>query len=133
MTKSPRRSETSDGEVKHSAVSDADVEAWAERERKRRAEWAEGPTENDKRAYARGEHWRRGGSFGGRRDDVVEGRRVVERVQRDSTLALLGVAAMVAEAPYRLIGSLVRAGREWEDEFHVPPRQRRRVVLDEDD
>jgi hypothetical protein len=132
MTKSQRHSDSSDGD-KHFAVSDADVEAWAERERKRRAQWAEGPTEEEKRAYARRERWRRGDTARSRRSDLSEGRRVVERVQRDSALALLGVAALVAEAPYRLIGTLVRAGRDWEDEFDIPPRQPRRVVLDEDD
>src|SRR5262245_10519099 len=133
MTKSPRHSESSDDNDKYSAVSDADVEAWAEGERKRRARWAEGPTEEEKKSYARREYRRRGLTGRSRHDDASEGRRVVERVQRDSVLALLGVATLVAEAPYRLIGSFVRAGREWEDEFHAPPRRRRRVVLDDDD
>jgi hypothetical protein len=133
MTKSPRHSQSSEGEDNDFAVSDAEVEAWAERERRRRAEWAEGPTEEEKRAYARRVRWQRGGSGRDHRKDVYEGRRVVHRLRRDTALAMIGLGALLAEAPYQLIGGALRAGREWEDEFYAPPRQRKRVALDEED
>jgi hypothetical protein len=130
MTKHPRHSESPDGDDRF-GVSDAEVETWAAREHQRRIDWSTGPTEHEKRAWARRQRWHRGN--GTRDSDVFEGQRVIDRTKRDSALALIGVARLLVEAPYRLIGSLVRAGREWEAEFHAPPRQRRRVLLDGED
>jgi hypothetical protein len=133
MTKHPRRSESPDGDDNGSAVSDAEVEAWAARERQRRVDWSDGPTEEEKKAWARRERWRHDGGGRTKCADVSEGRRVVDRLERDSALALIGAVSLLAEAPYRLVGSLIRAGREWEDELYVPRRQRRRVLLDDED
>src|SRR5512135_2674640 len=37
---------------------DDEAEAWAERERKRREEWLQGPTGEEKAAWARAQRWR---------------------------------------------------------------------------
>jgi hypothetical protein len=119
-------------------VSESEISAWAERERKRRKEWLEGPSEEEKRAWARNERRRRVldyrlGTELGLDIDIAEGRKIADRFSHDATLALAGVASRLFEAPYRLLGGLMREGREWEDEYHSPPRRRRRVRLDDED
>ena len=118
-------------------VTESDVSAWAERERQRRQKWIEGPTESEKRAWARAEHRRRLREqlLDTEEDmdaDLVEGRRVADRLQYESTLALAGAASRLFNSPYRYFGSLLREGAEWEEEHRVPLRKRRRVRFDEE-
>jgi hypothetical protein len=113
-----------------------EVDAWAERERERRRRWVEGPSEDERREWAARQSRRRPRPDSDRHaddDDVEEGRRVADRLQHDAALALVGVANRLAEAPYRLLGDLVRSGRSWEDEFLSPGRRRRRVRYRDED
>jgi hypothetical protein len=113
-----------------------EVDAWAERERERRRRWVEGPSEDERREWAARQHRRRrwlDTDPHSNEDDVEEGRRVADRLQHDAALALVGVANRLAEAPYRILGDLVRAGRSWEDEFMSPGRRRRRVRYRDED
>src|SRR5260370_28052676 len=63
MSKSPTESRRSDSASDTAnepwAVPEADIAAWAERERKRRQAWLEGPNEEDKQAWADAERQRR--------------------------------------------------------------------------
>jgi hypothetical protein len=115
-------------------VSNADVEVWATRVRAQRRAWLEGPSEEEKRAWAERERRRR--TRGLERDDYdddeYEGRRIAERWRRDLELVLTGLAGRIVEPPYALIGNLAREGRRYEDEFHHARRRRRRVLADED-
>jgi hypothetical protein len=115
-------------------VSDADVEAWAGRVRAARRAWLEGPSEEEKKAWAEKE--RRRGSRRSERedydDDEYEGRRIADRLRRDVELVLTGLAGRIVEPPYALIGNLAREGRRFEDEFYHVRRRRRRVLSDED-
>ena len=52
MSKSSRESPRSDRADDPWAVPEADIAAWAERERKRRQAWLEGPDEEEKQAWA---------------------------------------------------------------------------------
>jgi hypothetical protein len=113
----------------------SDVDAWTERERERRRRWLEGPSEEEKREWA-SRQWRRRRRDKGRHldeDDFEEGRRVADRLQHDAALALVGAANRLVEAPYRILGDLVRSGRDWEEDFLAPVRRRRRVRYREED
>jgi hypothetical protein len=112
----------------------ADVEAWAARERAERRAWAEGPTEEEKKAWAASKRGRRA-----RRlerddydDDEYEGRRIVERWRRDLELVLTGLVARIVEPPYEIVGRLAREGHRYEDELYHVRRRRRRVLADDD-
>jgi len=121
-----------------SIVTDSDVSTWAERERRRRQKWLEGPTEREKSAWARAEHRRRlreQHELDAEEDmdaDLVEGRRVADRLGYEATLALAGAASWLFKSPYRYLGSLLREGAEWEEEHRLPLRKRRRVRFDEE-
>ena len=115
-------------------VSDTDVEAWAASVRADRKAWAEGPSDEEKKAWAARERRRR--AYRLERDDSddeeFEGRRIVERWRRDLELVLTGLAARIVEPPYEIIGHLAREGRRHEDELYHVRRRRRRVLADED-
>jgi len=113
----------------------SEVEAWSERERERRRKWLEGPSEEEKREWAARQARRRRLDKDRHLDDedLEEGRRVADRLQHDAALALVGAANRLVEAPYRILGDLVRAGRGWEDEFLAPARRRRRVRYRDED
>lgn len=121
-------------------VTESDVAAWAERERQRRQKWLEGPTEDEKRAWARAElrrrlreqHEQRLDAEHDTDADVAEGRRVADRLRYDTTLALIGAANRLVDSPYRFLGGLLREGAEWEEEHRMPLRKRRRVRFDEE-
>jgi hypothetical protein len=121
------------------AVSESEIEAWAAREHKRRQAWLEGPSEGEKQEWARLERQRRMREHQDYPEhwsldpEIAEGRRIANRWQRDLAFALTGVAGRLVESPYRILGSLIREGREWESEHYVPKGGRRRVRLDDDD
>jgi hypothetical protein len=78
--------------------------------RQRREAWLAGPTDAEKEAWAQRERERRLAE--------IEGRRWPRRPPGDP----------VSE----VFENLVRAGREWEDEFTAQPPRRRRVALSAD-
>ena len=128
MSKSSRESRRSDPAVDPWAVSEAEIAAWAERERKRRQAWLEGPDEEEKQEWADAERQRRKREY---RDelldiDVDEGRRMADRL-------IAGLANRMVETPLRKLGNLVREGKDAEDRKKEPLRRRRRVYLDDDD
>jgi hypothetical protein len=119
-------------------IPESDVDAWAERERKRRQAWVDGPSEEEKREWAKAERRRR------TRDDLEdfvydeaeenadEVRRILVRMQRNASPALVMLANMLFDAPHRTVGGLLHEAREWDEERYGPPG-RRRVHLDDDD
>lgn len=125
MSKSSKRS---DSAADPWAVPEADVAAWAERERKRRQAWLEGPNEEEKQEWADAERKRRKRDY---RDelldmDLEDGRRMADRL-------LAGVANRMVEAPLRKLGNLIREGQDSEDRQKEPLRRRRRVHPDDGD
>ena len=135
MSKSPtesRRSDTaSDTANEPWSVSEPDIAAWAERERKRRQAWLEGPNEEEKQAWADAERQRRKRQY---RDelldidlfdiDLEEGRRFADRM-------IAGFQNRMVDTPLRKLGDLLREGRSVEDRKKEPLRRRRRVYPDE--
>jgi hypothetical protein len=110
-------------------LSEAEIEAWAARERERREAWLSGPTAAERAAWAQLERERRlaqrtEGQGSGKADDRQGGAHLVREVQ----LAAEGAAFLVwkeltTEGPAgafrkwsrRGKEALVRAGREWEE------------------
>ena len=136
MSKEPMDSHSSDKDDEYYGVPEAEVNAWAERVRKRRRAWLEGPDEEEKRAWAARHRRRRHLDLDEDEEedrDLGEGRRVLDRIRLDTALALFGAANRLIEAPYRIVGGLVRSGREWEDHALETLRRRRRVRLDDED
>ena len=128
MSKSSRESRRSDRADDPWAVPETEIAAWAERERKRRQAWLEGPNEEDKQAWADAERQRRKRQY--REElldmDLDDGRRMADRL-------LAGVANRMVEAPLRKLGNLIREGQDAEDRQKEPLRRRRRVYPDDGD
>lgn len=123
-SKEYRRSERADDPWE---VPAEDIAAWAERERKRRQAWLEGPDEEEKQAWADAERKRRKREY--REElldmDLDEGRRMADRL-------IAGVANRMVEAPLRRLGNLMREGQDAEDRHNEPLRRRRRVYPEDE-
>jgi hypothetical protein len=127
MSKSPKESRRPDRADDPWEVPEVDIAAWAERERKRRQAWLEGPDEEEKQAWAEAERKRRKREY---RDELLdmdldEGRRMADRL-------IAGVTNRMVEAPLRKLGNLLREGQDAEDRQNEPLRRRRRVYPDDD-
>src|SRR3954449_6827125 len=109
-TESRRSDSASDAFTEHEpwSVSESDVAAWAEREKKRRQAWLEGPNEEERQAWADAERQRRKRQY---RDDLLdidlfdidldEGRRMADRMA-DRMMA--GFTSRMVETPLRKLG-----------------------------
>ena len=129
--------------------SDAEIDAWAERERHRRAGWVTGPTAEEREAWRQWERERRLARLTAAPASAPSGPvRRPQRYLREAQLAAEGAMSLVwkgvaAEGPVgfplsrarrwsrRGLAVLVRAGREWEAE-HDQPVRGRRVPFPED-
>jgi hypothetical protein len=135
MSKSPNESRRSDTASESTnepwSVAEADIAAWAEREKKRRQAWLEGPNEEEKQAWADAERLRRKRQY---RDELLdidlfdidldEGRRFADRMMD-------GFRSRMVDTPLRKLGDLLREGRTVESRRSEPLRRRRRVYPDE--
>ena len=110
---------------------DAEIEEWAERERKRREAWLSGPTAEERAAYASRVRERRLAALEGGEDPWTEWGRQMVKYPREMQLAMEGAMSLMLRWSRRSFEELQRAGREWEQDFGNPIR-RRRVPLDED-
>jgi hypothetical protein len=121
-----------------------EVEAWAERVRKRRQAWVDGPTDEEKHEWLRRERIRRmaraelGGedrsNSGGHDgyDHYGERTRIQQRYMRDVRLAAEGLGVMMVTFPFRALAELVAPGREWEEDT-LRPAGRRWIPFYEDE
>jgi hypothetical protein len=110
-------------------ASDAEVEAWAERERQRRKTWLEGPTAEERAAYARRHRDTRLLAIERDADDLSIRMRVPS--PREAIFVAEGAASLMWRWSQRQISTLERAGREWEEQI-TESRRRSRVPLDDD-
>ena len=134
-TESRRSNSASDTYSEHEpwSVPETDIAAWAEREKKRRQAWLEGPNEEEKQAWADAERQRRKRQY---RDDLLdidlfdidldEGRRFADRM-------MAGFTNRMVDTPLRKLGDLLREGRNVESRRTEPLRRRRRVHPDDID
>jgi hypothetical protein len=109
----------------------AEIDAWVERERQRRQAWLAGPSDDERDAYA--DHLRHrnlANRFGEGEERLNESLRVGVRYGRDAQLAAEGAMALLYRFTRRTFAELVEAGRQWEEETSLPPR-RRRVSIDD--
>ncbi len=111
----------------------AEIDAWAARERKRREAWLKGPDEDERSEYARRLRQRRlADAFDEGESRIEDGVRMGVHYGRETQLAAEGALNLFYRWSRRTFGELVRAGREWEEETSLPNR-RRRVSLDDED
>jgi hypothetical protein len=121
-----------------------EVEAWAERVRKRRQAWVDGPTEEERHEWLRRERMRRLARLGigaeaGPGNGVSAGyepyddrRHIQKRYVREVRLAAEGLGVLMATLPFRALAELVAAGREFEEETLHPARRRWVPFYDEE-
>jgi hypothetical protein len=117
---------------KSDADSNNEVERWADREKKRRKAWLDGPSEEEKREWIERHSRRKAYDRPSEDEDIEEGRRIAARWERDIGWAVMGFASRLMDSRYAILGNLVREGREAEDEYLASRRRRRRVFWDDD-
>lgn len=111
---------------------EAEIDAWAARERRRREEWVKGPTDEERAAYAQGLRQRRlAEAFDEGEQRIGDVARMGVRMGRETQLAAEGAMRVFYRWSRRTFAELVEAGREWEEETSLPVR-RRRVPLDDE-
>ena len=114
------------------APTQAEIEAWAAREKARREAWLRGPTDEERAEYARHVRQRRlADTFDIGEQKLENGVRQGLRYGREGQLAAEGAMYLLYRWSRRTFGDLVRAGRDWEEETALPNR-RRRISLDDD-
>jgi hypothetical protein len=110
----------------------AEIDAWVARERKRRQAWLNGPSDDEREAYAQQLRRRRvADAFDEGETRISEGVRTGVRYGRETQLAAEGAMTLFYRWSRRTMAELVRAGREWEEETSLPNR-RRRVPQDDE-
>jgi hypothetical protein len=102
----------------------AEVDAWAAREHLRRQAWVNGPSDEEKRAWARYERRRR-------IEEIDEIR--VDRRRREAELAREGLWSLVTSSPMDIWWRLVEFGREREELGYRPLTRSRIRMYDDDD
>jgi hypothetical protein len=111
---------------------EAEIDAWAARERRRREEWLNGPTEDERAAYAQQIRQRRlREAFDEGEQRITDVALMGVRMGRETQLAAEGAVSLFYRWSRRTFAELVEAGREWEEEVSLPVR-RRRVPLDDE-
>lgn len=111
----------------------AEIDAWVERERARRQAWLNGPSDDERAIYARRLRQRRlAEAFDDGEARLTDSVRRGMRYGREGQLAAEGAAALLYRLSRRTLAEFIRAGREWEEETAMPTR-RRRVTLDDDE
>jgi len=109
----------------------AEIDAWVAKERERRQAWLNGPTPEEREAYALRLRQRRlADTFDEGEAMLTDSVRRGMRLGREGQLAAEGAAALLYRYSRRTFAELVRAGREWEEETSLP-RRRRRVSMDD--
>ena len=110
----------------------AEIDAWVAKERERRQAWLNGPTPEEREAYALRLRQRRlADTFDEGEAMLTDSVRRGMRLGREGQLAAEGAVALLYRYSRRTIAELVRAGREWEEETSLPIR-RRRVSMDDE-
>ena len=111
----------------------AEIDAWVEREKRRRQAWLNGPTSEERDDYAHRLRQRRlSDAFDEGESRIQDGVRTGVRYGRETQLAAEGAMTLLYRWSRRTFAELIRAGREWEEETSIPDR-RRRVPIDDED
>ncbi|MEO8570551.1 MAG: hypothetical protein ABI553_02530 [Chloroflexota bacterium] len=111
----------------------AEIDEWVAREKRRRQQWLDGPSAEEREAYARQVRQRRlADAFDEGETRIADSVRMGVRYGRETQLAAEGAMTLLYRWGRRTFADLVRSGREWEEETSLPNR-RRRVPLDDED
>ena len=110
----------------------AEIDAWVAKERERRQAWLNGPTPEEREAYALRLRQRRvADTFDEGEAMLTDSLRRGMHLGREGQLAAEGAVALLYRYSRRTLAELIRAGREWEEETSLPIR-RRRVNMDDE-
>ena len=112
--------------------SQAEIDAWVEREKARRKAWLAGPSEEERADYA--SHLRRrrlAEAFDDGELMIQERMRQGIRYSREAQLAAEGAMSVLYRWSRQTFAELVKAGREWEEDTSLP-RTRKRVPMDDE-
>jgi hypothetical protein len=110
----------------------AEIDAWVAKERERRQAWLNGPTPEERDAYALRLRQRRvADTFDEGEAMLTDSVRRGMHLGREGQLAAEGAVALLYRYSRRTLAELIRAGREWEEETSLPIR-RRRVSMDDE-
>jgi hypothetical protein len=110
----------------------AEIDEWVAREKQRRQAWLDGPSADERAAYASRLRQRRlAEAFDEGEHRIEESVRLGLHYGRDAQLAAEGAMTLFYRWSRRTLAELVKAGREWEEETALPNR-RRRVPLDDE-
>jgi hypothetical protein len=110
----------------------AEIDAWVDRERKRREAWLAGPNEDERQEYANRLRRRNlADRFGEGEERLNDSMRLGIRYSREAQLAAEGAVSLIYRFTRKTFAELVEAGRQWEEQTSLPPR-RRRVPIDDD-
>lgn len=110
----------------------AEIDAWVAKERERRQAWLNGPSAEEREAYALRLRQRRlADTFDEGEAILTDSVRRGMRLGREGQLAAEGAVALLYRYSRRTFSEFVRAGREWEEETSLPTR-RRRVSMDDE-
>ena len=127
--------EASDDAIRDEAAfepTQAEIDAWVAKERERRQAWLNGPSAEEREAYARRLRQRRlAEAFDEGEARIADGVRLGVRYGREAQLAAEGALTTFMRWSRKTFDDMVRAGREWEEETSLPNR-RRRVPLDDE-
>jgi hypothetical protein len=133
MPSHPEEAVPDSEETLSAGPTDAEIEAWAERERVRREAWLRGPSQTQKAEWAVREHARRTGKHLPLPTSGADTRRLAQHYLRDVQLVAEGAMSMLFNLSVRdMFDELIRHGREWEDEYTRGSAPRRRVPLEDE-
>ena len=119
------------GEAAVGEPTQAEIDEWAAAERARREAWLNGPSAEEREAYALRLRQRRlADTFDEGEAILADSVRRGMRLGREGQLAAEGAVALLYRFSRRTLAELIRAGREWEEETSLPTR-RRRVPMDD--
>jgi hypothetical protein len=111
----------------------AEIDAWVEREKARRQAWLSGPSDEERADYATYLRRRRlADAMDATEEQLHERMRQGIHYSREAQLAAEGAMTLLLRWSRHTFTELVKAGRDWEEET-VLPRTRRRVPLDDDE
>src|SRR5215510_10752675 len=101
--------------------SEAEIDAWAVREKERRQAWLAGPNDEERALYARHVRQRRlAEAFDEGEFRLQESMRLGLHYGREAQLAAEGAMAVFYRWSRRTFADLVKAGRDWEEDTALP-------------
>jgi hypothetical protein len=126
MTSQPERSAGGSNVARSLAPTDAEIEAWAARERERRQRWLSGPTPEQAAVSVSRERERAKAELGrvhSTRGSDLNAAGLLQRSVRSAQLVAEGAVSLLLHVSLREVCKrLVQSGLDWENELFQEPR-----------